>query len=321
MKLAYRSGRNNGRYIEYLGQLHWAKALLCSTILICLSYLLCIPPSHAREATQSTGYAAMVNLAGRQRMLLQKLSKEVLFISLNSDSLANLTVLADTTTQFNQAQHVLMFGSDELGIPKIEDDSLIKDMQKSQYLWQQYSNRLSNSIHDRAIDKELLVLVAQTSDTLLEQLEKVVSRIQQIAEQQSDRADIPLAKIINVAGRQRMLTQKMTKECLLIEAGHNVEINRKKMAKSQQIFEQVLKQLSNVDSELAVTGSSFRAIQQQLVKVETFYQELRPQLTKCGTAKSPPLQEQFLSVLAHQNLALLHAMNRAVVMYEELASR
>lgn len=49
-----------------------------------------------------------------------------------------------------------------------------------------------------------------------------------------------LAVSINLAGKQRMLTQKMTKEVLLVKAGIKKEENLKNLRASRDLFHQTL---------------------------------------------------------------------------------
>ncbi len=61
----------------------------------------------------------LVNVAGRQRMLSQKLSKEILLLSLSNSEGKNKS-LADsiltTKTVWEKAHKALQFGDDELGL-------------------------------------------------------------------------------------------------------------------------------------------------------------------------------------------------------------
>ncbi len=50
--------------------------------------------------------------------------------------------------------------------------------------------------------------------------------------------------VINLAGKQRMLTQKMTKELLLIANGIDVDKNRESLKKTAELFENTLKDLT-----------------------------------------------------------------------------
>ncbi len=49
--------------------------------------------------------------------------------------------------------------------------------------------------------------------------------------------------VINLAGKQRMLTQKMSKEALFIAKGIDVEKNKESLKKTAELFDKTLKGL------------------------------------------------------------------------------
>ena len=80
--------------------------------------------------------------------------------------------------------------------------------------------------------------------------------------------------IMNISGRQRMLSQKMSKEALLVIAGINPDENLKKLADSMKLFETSLLALTEGDVAMNIPACEFPDISEQLEKVSILYAEL-----------------------------------------------
>jgi methyl-accepting chemotaxis protein len=118
--------------------------------------------------------------------------------------------------------------------------------------------------------------------------------------------------IINLAGRQRMLTQKMTKEAMFIASGFNV---RDDVAGTKQLFDKTLKGLINGDSELGLPPSKTPEIKAQLLKVEGLWSNFRSTI---DSAVSNGLDsEAKKKALYSVSLEILKEMNKGVKMMEE----
>jgi len=67
--------------------------------------------------------------------------------------------------------------------------------------------------------------------------------------------------IINLAGKQRMLTQKMSKEALFIAKGISVDANKASLAKTVALFDKTLKGLVAGDASLNLPKTELSASQ------------------------------------------------------------
>ena len=120
--------------------------------------------------------------------------------------------------------------------------------------------------------------------------------------------------VVNVAGRQRMLSQKMTKEALLLAAWKEDKY-RKEMLATAALFDASLKGLIDGDAKLGLPPTKDPAIRTQLLKVrsiwEPFYKAIK------ALAAAPIGSQKFteaLDYLTRHNLELLKEMNKAVGM-------
>jgi len=88
------------------------------------------------------------------------------------------------------------------------------------------------------------------------------------------------AVAINQAGRQRMLSQRMSKEFLFVVMGVDVETNRTEMGKTVKLFDSTLDRLLAGDAEVSMPAPPSEEIRAQLVLVRGIWQPFRVMLEK-----------------------------------------
>ncbi len=249
----------------------------------------------------------VINLAGKQRMLTQKMSKEILLIAKGIDVEANKASLKKTADLFDRTLKGLINGDPELGLPKTTDKAILAQLEKVSALWEEFKPNVEAALNGQ-IDQAVLKRVAAQNLPLLKEMNKAV---QMYAKASGSDLDPAMATTINLAGKQRMLTQKMTKELLLVANGIDVEANKANLKKTVALFERTLKGLFDGDSELGLPGTKDPAIRKQLEVVQGLWAEYKPILDNVDT--SP----EGLTKAAKLNLSLLKEMNKAVKMYEQ----
>jgi methyl-accepting chemotaxis protein len=129
--------------------------------------------------------------------------------------------------------------------------------------------------------------------------------------------------VINLAGRQRMLSQKMTKEILLFSEGH---IPSENVVNTIKVFDDTLNSLYNgrrAPLDLAQTKFAelprpeSKKVVDQLQKVESTWKVFRENAIKFVEAKDQPSLEHIKKI----NVTLLEEMNRAVFLMDAVAAR
>ena len=119
------------------------------------------------------------------------------------------------------------------------------------------------------------------------------------------------AETINVAGAQRMLSQKMSKEALLLHSGI---IDRTLMEGTMAQFERSHQDLLNGNADRNISRFEDPAIQAQMRTVGEHWQRLRQQLLTVQ-----PNGSLDMVLLQQNSVALIKQMNDAVVMMTSLA--
>jgi len=240
----------------------------------------------------------VINLAGKQRMLTQKMSKEALFIAKGIDVEANTNNLKKTSALFDKTLKGLVAGDSSLNLPKTENKEIVVQLQKVTELWKPFKANIEKVANGKT-DSATLKAIAQENLPLLKNMNMAV---QMYAKASGSKLDPAMAKTINVAGRQRMLTQKMTKELLLIANGIDIDENKANIKKTADLFEKTLNEL--------IAGTSDAGIKSQLSTVQKIWAEYSPIVKNADTSDAALAKAEKL------NMSLLKESNKAVKMYE-----
>jgi GTP cyclohydrolase I len=253
-------------------------------------------PVKTEVTKQQSG--TVINLAGKQRMLTQKMSKEALFIAKGINVEKNKENLKKTSELFDKTLKGLIDGDKDLNLLKTENKEILAQLNKVKELWNSFKANIDKVIDGKA-DKATLDAIAKDNIPLLKEMNSAVGMY---AKASGSKLDPKMADTINRAGKQRMLTQKMTKELLLIANGIDVDKNRESLKKTAELFENTLKDLT--------ANCKKDDIKKQLGVVEGIWKEYKPTIDKADTS------DEALKKAEELNMKLLKEMNSAVKMYE-----
>lgn len=249
--------------------------------------------------------AVQINLSGKQRMLTQKMSKESFLVALGVEPEKNRANLKRTMALFERTLYGLRDGEPSLRLAKTTNKGIRKQLEVVMGLWKGFKPLVA-AVAAGKMDKAILKQIYKKNLPLLAEMNKAVKMYEVISG--ADTAD--LAVVINLSGKQRMLTQRMSKEFLLIALGIDKQTNRNRLNKTTALFDRTLKGLRDGDEGLRLPPTTDPKIRAQLDVVRGLWEKFHPLLKKPATAAT-------LGAVARANLPLLAEMNRAVKMYEE----
>lgn len=257
-------------------------------------------------------FAVVINLSGRQRMLSQKMSKELLLIALKVDAHTNRSELKRTVFTFDVVLNRLITGDKDLNIPPPPALEILNQLDKVKSLWEEFKPVVEIGTEDNAISREMIEKVARLNIPLLGEMNTVVG----MYEDRSRRAKIKgFGTVVNVAGRQRMLSQKMSKEILLIALKVEPEKNLKSLKDSYTLFELSHHGLIKGDSLMGIPPTFNRDILSNLSRVESRWDDFKVLVEQTINTQGN-IHPDLIRKVADLNLKLLTEMDRAVSLYE-----
>jgi DNA-binding PucR family transcriptional regulator len=174
-------------------------------------------------AKEKNAKVELINIAAKQRMLSQRIAKDYLYLHKNiamSKTQKELTVSLEN-----------FFASHQILVQSIKDDEIknLLDFVKLS------SNDFNTTIHEEfSLDNAQLVL--DLSESMLEGSQYVVDSLK-------DSIEVEESQIIEIAGRQRMLAQRIAKYYIAYQSGIKDENTVKSMRESILAFDSNLNML------------------------------------------------------------------------------
>ena len=136
--------------------------------------------------------ALLINIAGKQRMLTQNISKNIFYIyHNNTDSFSEL----DTSTiEFIYNLNSLKDGNSLIGISKVPNDEIAKQLAKVEVLWNIFNKNINDfkdliqksDKNNDAVLKSIVTSVYSNNTILLSEVENLVSMYTIYTEKKSD---------------------------------------------------------------------------------------------------------------------------------------
>jgi hypothetical protein len=260
--------------------------------------------------------AHAINLAGKQRMLTQKMSKEALLIFIGIDVQKNAKALKDTSKLFDKTLNGLLNGDKELGLVKSnnkEIEAKLKDVQK---LWKPFSKKIEDVASFKNLTDKTFEYIDKNNLPLLKTMNEAVTLYTKLGDSKTSK--LKMANDINLAGKQRMLTQKIAKDLLLYQAKINPKRALKSLNESVKLFDETLNGLYNGDKKLNLRGTKLPKIVKQLDIVKQNWLEVKPLIKKAIKEKgNQDLTKEVIAKLDETKVQ----MNKAVELYTKSLNR
>ncbi len=256
-----------------------------------------------------------INISGRQRMLSQRIAKAACFAALNPGSTDHIQEMKEAHALFMASTQALKTGSAEMGLAAEREADVLSVIGTASELAQQYSA----AIDDYA--------AAYPAGAFREKLEKVYGLNLPLLLAVNDAADLleskhedghlirpGLANALNVSGRQRMLSQKMSKELCMIASGYRPQETRAHMLGTIAIFSSSHEELKRSVAQMKLDGKDAGAILDQLAQIERRWQDLRKIFSRVSEGGTPSSED--VKIIAGENRTFLAELSRAVELYE-----
>lgn len=256
----------------------------CATRYISI-FLLCLFVIPAQAEISSISSA--INKAGRQRMLTQRMVKSYCMIGIDVQSEEAKEQLAKAIDLFDlQLQELKSY-------PPAEP--IRASLDQVDALWQPFKKVLQTPV-----SRSNAEILLETNDELLRATNKVVLKLQDIS-------GSSIGRLVNVAGRQRMLSQRMAKFYMLRAwQFDNAEINAE--------MEQARNEFKGALAELVAAKENSPQIQTELKEASKQWD-----LFNHGLDRNKDNLVPLIAAMSSENLLI--KMNEITGMYEALPAK
>ncbi|WP_341366498.1 type IV pili methyl-accepting chemotaxis transducer N-terminal domain-containing protein [Yoonia sp. BS5-3] len=280
-----------------------------------------ILPAHAE--TQPVAFVPdnaeqRINFSGRLRMLSQRIPAAACHLTQGVDAEAATTLLASASTEFEKILTGLEFGDADLNIQAAEQNRrTLTAIATLRERWEPLkeaadamaAGAATEAQRDYIFNANLQVLAAAQS--LVEQLVRQYSN--------PNAMTFSSLMLIDISGRQRMLTQKMSKESCLIASGSASEELQEDLQGTMAVFETSLHALRDGMPNVGIQPPPNDEIRTGLEGVTDDWETVKPYLSDVLAGVSLP--EDTDAQKFHGLNQTMVNMNRVVGMYADAAQR
>lgn len=271
-----------------------------------------LPSIAIAQSQESIEAALRVNIAGRQRMLTQRMTGAACLVQNDIDSDLQQARLKDAVFLFEQGNTALRYGDQELGIGPETTPKIITALAPINAQWQEFEAIANHIVATGFAIPDQIDALDRTGLSILASANSAVGKIAVTYGELLE--DLPLIYSISIdaAGRQRMLSQKAAKEMCLIYSGIDVDQNKLSLARTVDVFAASLNALVSGFPGMIVPAPTAEILA-QLNMVEAAWQA--PQATLVDAANGVALSAADISRVSAELETVLVLMNEAVGMY------
>lgn len=253
---------------------------------------------------ESNALKKTINLSGKQRMLTQRISKLALQSDLGIQKKVSNVKLKESASFYDATLKILRQGDSDLGILKPSNKKVLEEITLVEKEWALFYTAIQNL----KSDGKALNYIVENNEKLLKLSDDLVKAYEASNNSKNYLEKVRLS-VLNIAGRERMLTQKMTKEKLLILKGNNSY--KDKLVKTIELFDVSLIALIKGSKSQHIMKPSNEKIIKQLKKISKLWDTLKPLYLKGKNSTS-----EWTSIIT-QNTILLQEMNDMVLLAEK----
>ncbi|MCI5209129.1 MAG: hypothetical protein D3910_10125 [Candidatus Electrothrix sp. ATG2] len=229
----------------------------------------------------------LVNRSGMQRMLSQRIAKAYFY-------LGNDVAAKDSTLQMEMALE--RFRKNHTILKANVQDSETKDLLS--FVEDTFS--VYSELVNKPYSQESATRVLELSDTLLEVCHSIVLNIEA-------KSGLHVDRIVNISGKQRMLSQRVSKFYIAYQAGFRDDNTVQKLKAAVEEFESGLKKMMN-------EGRNNKEIDALLTKSKKEWERISPYFLKVRKGGLP-----LMVLTATDEVTKL--ANRITSLYVELAAK
>lgn len=271
-------------------------------------------PVHAAPTAAEHEAQTVVNLAGRQRMLTQRMTAASCVILVGVADAQRVEVAKSARTLFAQTLVGLGAGDAALGLPAQSDPVILERLAQVAQTWRTFGAAIGQVSEGDQHSVPVAQILALNIPSL-KQSNAVVEAL--VAQYGAGKQKPALVYTIDVAGRQRMLSQKIMKEACFWLVGLDDRSGEQTLRATIALFSQSLGDLQNGNDAAGIIAPPTPEIAAQLEQVSSDWDTYVAGIEALIQIDDPRQRRAGLTPLAVLSDKVLVEMNRAVSMYVE----
>ena len=282
---------------------------------VCVSILLTTQiPAAAQGDVSAEEATRKVNIAGRQRMLSQRMAKAACMIAQGISTDTSYDQMRDALALFEASDNALRRGDPSVGLQVERAPEVLTAFADLDPAWDAYRALIEAALENGEVPQEQLTAF---DDASLQVLRLMNISVFQLARTYAD-AEVTLEEgqtiTVDVAGRQRMLTQRGVKEACMMRIADDPMIYADRLAETVQLFDLSLSALQIGYEQVGVIAAPAGPIETQLEEVRNLWNPIKEVMDRAAAGEV--LGRSELARLQRDTEVLLHEMDRAVGLYE-----
>ncbi|MEM9764267.1 MAG: type IV pili methyl-accepting chemotaxis transducer N-terminal domain-containing protein, partial [Pseudomonadota bacterium] len=215
---------------------------------------------------------------------------------------------------FDKTRRGLREGNKALGLQAEEKQTVITALNRLDRATETWNARVSAVGASSSLSDEMFFSITGSTASIVDAARLVAEKAERTYAVGDRSFPLDISIRINLASRQRTLSQSMAKDLCLIESGFNAEDHRAELAEGIKLFEASLDALRNGFPAFSLAAESDPEQRAQLDFVAALWDEVKPIYARVAAGEKPTAAE--LRLIAWQNNQILSQMNAAVFNYE-----
>ncbi len=224
-------------------------------LLVMLVLIFSVTGAAAADLAPKADLAHLIDIAGKQRMLSQKIAKAYFFLGQGIRKDKTRQQLYSSLEEFSANLDVIKA---QVNMPEIQDMLVYIEMAKQEMA----------GLVKKPYDNRSAALVLDYSEALLEGSQDIVTRLEGLSKKKKEH-------IVNTAGRQRMLTQRIAKYYIAYQAGFKDHNTVEQLHQAVSEFEEAQRELRSYKRNTPQIAAKLSKVNNLWRVVSRFYKNVK----------------------------------------------
>ena len=216
-----------------------------------------------------------IAIAGRQRMLAEGMAKEVCYIDAGVDTTESLRELYVMWNVYGWYHRGIYLGNAQLDLFEEKNERIKRMWIEVDQVWDGIAPKYNSIMENEVVANGDFDQVMQITDKLSFLNNDLVSLLGSVYAGDINDAGHGSALLINLYERERMLSQKLSKEACLIQHGYQSDATRARFVETRDNFTVSMNALINGMESVSVPAAPTSEIRDQLLKAQSHWNNVQ----------------------------------------------